>query len=324
MRKPRHQLFATYVSWTLTGFLALGAFLDGVGNAVGLITFNITLLGTIAIVVYLTLLQLYLDRYPLAWVCNDKAVKITKLNLGLLLPFLGMIVLLWIPVALNVLTMHKNPEDSVPQAVPVNITDNLQVSSVKTIQDSRAEIHVSGRQKIVSVYWEVLLSNLGESNLSIVHCRILQVGAEFPEAWYTNMEQGLYSFENGEPSKEVLPFDIPPGGTKKSYVRVGIMMTPDASRMVEDALKGTSASTVSLRTIWRLLNAKGTDFYGNKLAAVIGDDTGKMIATFPSVNDLREQEFEVSFTTARGHSIKEPLSWYKYGGPYDLSRYKTN
>ena len=102
MKNPRHQIYFTYVSWVLAGFLALGTFLDAVANAVSLITFPVALIGTIIIIVSLISVQLYLNRYPLSWIANGKLVRISKLNLGLLLPFLGMLVLLWVPTALNV------------------------------------------------------------------------------------------------------------------------------------------------------------------------------------------------------------------------------
>ena len=101
MQKPRHQVLITRLSWILWGFLAFGTFLDAVANAISLITFPVALVGTVIIVVSLFLVQIYLSKNPLSWVADGAAVKISKLNLGLVLPFVGMLVLLWIPIVFD-------------------------------------------------------------------------------------------------------------------------------------------------------------------------------------------------------------------------------
>jgi hypothetical protein len=158
--------------------------------------------------------------------------------------------------------------------------------------------------------------------MSVIDYKVIQVGKDFPANWYTDMDQGLYSFEDGLPVKESLPIDIPSGSTKKVFVRIGLMMTPDVFQLVKSEFYSLPASEATLRKIWRFLYTKETDFYGNKLTTKYLNGSEKISTFFPKLENLREQEFVVSFTTSRGQSVKEPLSWYKFGGPYDERRYQ--
>ncbi|MEM6256643.1 MAG: hypothetical protein AAF215_10885 [Cyanobacteria bacterium P01_A01_bin.123] len=114
MKKPSHQILITRFLWIISGFLALGTFLDAVANAISLITLPIALFGTALIVVSLFSVQFYLSRNPLSWVANGSSVKISKLNLGLVLPCLGMLVLLWIPPIFNDGSKSQSTQLSVP------------------------------------------------------------------------------------------------------------------------------------------------------------------------------------------------------------------
>ncbi|MBD2214005.1 ATP-binding protein [Nostoc linckia FACHB-104] len=204
----------------------------------------------------------------------------------------------------------------------INQTSNtIQVSSVKTVEDSETEIRESGGQGIISVYWEVFLSNLGDSDLSVIKYKVIQVGKDFPAIWYTSMVQGLYLFENGKAKILELPINIPSGNTQKIFVRLGLMMTPEVFKLVKEKFSNSSNSDVTLKNIWRFLYTKGTDFYGNKVTTEVIKPTGKLMRRFPSMEDIREQTFVISFTTSRGESIDKLLSWYKFGGFYDPNRY---
>ncbi|UYD31072.1 ATP-binding protein (plasmid) [Tolypothrix sp. PCC 7712] len=202
-------------------------------------------------------------------------------------------------------------------------SDSIQVSSVKTVGDSKTEIReFGGGQGIISVYWEVYLSNLGNRDLSVINYKVIQVGKDFPANWYTGMDQGLYLLENGETKRLELPINIQSGSTQKIFVRLGLMMTPEVSKLVKEKFVTSSNSDVTLKTIWRFLYTKGTDFYGNKVTTEVVDSNGKIISRFPSIEDVREQTFLIYFTTSRRKSIEKLLSWYKFGGAYDPNRYR--
>src|SRR5258708_33219778 len=42
------------------------------------------------------------------------------------------------------------------------ISDNLNITSIKTVEDSDTDIQTIGDQGVISVNWELLLSNLGD------------------------------------------------------------------------------------------------------------------------------------------------------------------
>ena len=65
MKKPKHQVWFTYISWLLIGFLGLGAFLGAVADAVSLITTLTAFIGTITIVVLLIFIQNFTPNYKL-------------------------------------------------------------------------------------------------------------------------------------------------------------------------------------------------------------------------------------------------------------------
>ena len=112
-------------------------------------------------------------------------VKVSKLNLGSVLPFVGMLILLWIPPLLDWTSTHRSVSVSnLASEIAVDeesgsekqIKDSLQVTSAKTREDIRTEIREYADRGVMSAYWEVLLSNVGSENLSVVSYKVLQVG----------------------------------------------------------------------------------------------------------------------------------------------------
>ena len=99
-------------------------------------------------------------------------------------------------------------------------------------------------------------------------------------------------------------------------------MTPEASKLVEEEFSTNSSSDVTVGTILGFLYAQGTDFYGNEITSQVVNGAGEVMLKPPSQDKLREQVFVVNFTTSRGEKVNEPLSWYQFGGPYDLRRYQ--
>lgn len=327
MQKPKHQVVITYFTWILGGFLAFGTLLDAVANATSLVTLPIALAGTIITLVLLSSVQVYLSKNPLTWVTKDSKVKISKLKPGSLLPFAGMLILLWIPPLLDWTYTHRavsssNLQSEIAIAEGSNsgkqINDSLQVTSAKTREDIRTEIREYVDQGVMSAYWEVLLSNVGSENLSVVSYKVLQVGEDFPATWYSNMDQGLYVLENQEPVKLELPVSIASGDTKKVYVRLGLMLPPEIYKLVKENFIDRSNASITSGEILRVLYEEGTDFYGNTVQNRILASTGAKLSSVSIDDELREQEFVIGFTTSRGNKISEPLSWYRFGGVYNL------
>jgi hypothetical protein len=195
------------------------------------------------------------------------------------------------------------------------VTDALKITSIKTVEDSQTQISTIGDQGVISAYWEVMLSNVGESSLSVTSYDVKQVGEDFPAVFYSGMNQGLYVFEDGNFKPLDLPIEITPGNTRKVFVRIGLLITPEAFKLIKENFSDSSNAT--LKTIWHFLFTKGTDFYGNKVEPLPAA-TGFRL---PAMDQVREQVFGITFKTSRGASIVDLVSWYKYGGAYDPRRH---
>lgn len=214
----------------------------------------------------------------------------------------------------TVVTIAVSNSPSVPDKPPV--IDNLKITSIKTVEDSQTQISPLATQGVISVYWEVMLSNVGETNLSVTSYNVRQVGKDFPAVMYSGMDQGLYAFENGNFKPLDLPVEITVGNTKKIFVRLGLLITPESYQLIKENF--TNSSPVTLKTLWHFLFTKGTDFYGNKIEP-LPKGAGY---TFPPMDEIREQVFGISFKTSRDASVEELLSWYKHGGGMDMRRHE--
>ena len=99
---PNHQRLIRNLSWLIGGFLVLGTFLDAVSNAIALVKLPLAIFGTSAIVISWVLVQYLLKRNPIDWkIADGNLVKIKKLGVRFSLPFVGMIILLWMPLGVQ-------------------------------------------------------------------------------------------------------------------------------------------------------------------------------------------------------------------------------
>jgi len=203
---------------------------------------------------------------------------------------------------------NKNEEPTVPE-------EDLVVSNVRPIIDQRTRIHESftivegkGTVKtgILSAFWEVLLSNNGANDLSVIMYDLVQVDEDFPSISYTHMKQGLYTLEDGALIPVQFPITIPAGVTKALFLRVGITMDEKAYQLVKS--KFASEQRVTLEMIINFLRLNELDFYGN---AFTEDDAG--IYSLPPIDEIKEQVFGVSFETGRGTKAVGIVSWYRHG-----------
>ena len=213
-----------------------------------------------------------------------------------------MIFLLWAPTALGMLGNGPSPP---------------KISSVRMVGKSPTEVYALANRGIVSVYWQVFLSNIDSRGRSIVRYRVKQTGSDFPEIDYPRMNQGLYLLGNGTLEKLELPLEIPPDSTKEIYVRLGLMTSPKVLEIIEENFSNGKASDVTTGEVVKILYSQGTDFYENIVENVNPIKTGPPIWQFQRGDELREQEFTVSFVTAREEETTGLLSWYKFGGFYD-------
>jgi tetratricopeptide (TPR) repeat protein len=85
----------------LWGLVALGAVLDSVANAIVLVTPMVASIGTASIVLVWFLAYMLLPSHPLPWVIGNQRVLVRKLGVMWTAYAVGIVVLLWIPSALQ-------------------------------------------------------------------------------------------------------------------------------------------------------------------------------------------------------------------------------
>lgn len=200
--------------------------------------------------------------------------------------------------------------------VPV---DNLLVISVRPIFDQPTFVIESSRLEsgeevptgILSVSWELLLSNNGIHDLSVVRYDLLQIGDEFAARGYTDMNQGVYKL--GEGGLFPFPVTIAAGETIPMYLRIGIQMDDKAYRILVNDFPVEEQS--NLQDVINFLRDEGLDFYGNSITENI---EGAYI--FPPIDQINEQIFGVSFETSREAKAIAAVSWYEYGIYREIER----
>ena len=201
-----------------------------------------------------------------------------------------------------------NPTDDTRHVVVETATaqDKLIVSKVRTIIDQPTVIHQFLKTGIMSVYWEITISNNGTMDLSVIDYNIAQVNANSGPISYSNMQQGIYTLKEGQLVPVQFPITVETGHSQALFLRVGIMMDENAYNLVKTKFKVEGKANV--KSIIDFLRLEGTDFYGN---VITKQESG--VFTFPSIDKIVEQVFGISFESSRGVKTTEIFSWYKYG-----------
>lgn len=118
------------VSYFMTGVLVLGALLDSIGNAIQVINPTLTYIFTIPLLVLLIFQDNLLETYPINWRTSDRSpIKIRRLGIQLKLILFGMLILLWIPRAIEFSSQSTNGRKSnqIPEIILMvsNSTEEL-------------------------------------------------------------------------------------------------------------------------------------------------------------------------------------------------------
>jgi hypothetical protein len=109
MNPPWYQRTSKIGMYVLGGFVALGAVLDSVTNAVSLMTPMVAGIGTACVVLVWFLAQIILPSHPLPWVFGNQLMQVRKPGVQPTAFALGMVLLLWIP---SVITGWQTPPPS--------------------------------------------------------------------------------------------------------------------------------------------------------------------------------------------------------------------
>ena len=174
-----------------------------------------------------------------------------------------------------------------------------------SIRKSAGELHFGS----VAVPWELLLSNTGNSTVSITRYEVSQIDGNSSQVLYSGLDRGLFSPEGNQPVS--LPMVLEAGKSVRLLAVVGLNPGRKAYTTMAETIQGNEA-TVSLSSIEGALAKRGIDLYDNPVAPYISD--GAVIG-WRVEQQGKEQVFLFKMNTARGAVVTEVSSWY------DLKRY---
>lgn len=189
---------------------------------------------------------------------------------------------------------------------PAAAQDNLVVSKVRTIIDQPTVIHQFLKTGIMSVYWELTISNNGTMDLSVIDYDIAQIDEDSGPLSYSHMQQGIYTLKEGQLVPVQFPIAVAAGHSQALFLKVGILMDENAYKLVKTKFKVEGQANV--KSIEDFLRLEETDFYGN---AFTKQESG--VYALPPIDKIAEQVFGISFESSRGVKTTEIISWYKYG-----------
>ncbi len=158
----------------------------------------------------------------------------------------------------------------------------------------------------VIVPWDLLLSNTGNSTISITGYKVVQVADQGREVQYSGLDSGLFSGDGKESLP--LPMVLEAGKSIRIVAMVGITPGKGALRVLTELLSKQS-SAMSVYSIEEFLAAQEIDIYDNTVTPYVSN--GKVFGWRVNQHG-NEQRFMFTLRTARGTETKELSSWYDY------------
>jgi hypothetical protein len=173
-----------------------------------------------------------------------------------------------------------------------------------------------GGEKIISLPFEILISNTGKNTVSLINYRLIQrnnTGLLYPE-YHTGMNQGF----TDEDEKEIdIPFIILAGESKLVRIHTGIKIKEDIYQKINQVYKVeygkdiTSEDTFTYGELQYYQVKAKTDFYGNKLEGSAFKDTdGEAGAIVSYPTNMRYPEFWLTFKTASSNYFE--IAYHEY------------
>lgn len=194
--------------------------------------------------------------------------------------------------------------ESGPSEPPAS-SDEIKITKVRPIVDQPTKIRDFAGTGIMSLHWELVLSNNGDRDLSVIDYDVLQVLKKGPIS-YTDLRQGIYFLQDTKLQPVKFPMVIPAGHSSALFIRLGVMIDDKAYAMIKDEFDGKQPQNAS--SIIDFLRSREIDVYGNPFTK---SDIG--VYSLPPLNEIRDPVFSVTFKTARNTEIADLVSWYKYG-----------
>ena len=161
----------------------------------------------------------------------------------------------------------------------------------------------------VSIPWDIVITNVGASTISISAIDIHELTSQGSHVLYVHLAGPVLTPDQ---QKAVdLPLSIEAGKSERLTVMVGLIAGSRAYKLLSAGLEG-NAKPVSLNALEKTLAASKIDIYDNPAEPIFvsGEVRGWSVAS-----PIREQSFAFSIKTVRGAVATDISSWYSSRRP---------
>ena len=158
----------------------------------------------------------------------------------------------------------------------------------------------------VTVPWDLMVSNTGNSTISITGYEASQIAGSKGQLMYSGLDRGLFSSESNQPL--ALPIVLEAGKSIRLLAVVGLNPGQKAYNVLAKTVSGTE-ETRSLKSVEKLLASKMLDIYDNPVTPL---NTSGVVSGWRVEKQGKEQVFIFKIRTARGSEVKELASWYDF------------
>lgn len=159
---------------------------------------------------------------------------------------------------------------------------------------------------ILIVPWDIVISNIGNSTVSITDYEVSQQNTSDKIDYYSDLNHGLTSADTNE--SITLPITLEAGKSMHFKLLIGIKLGENANRIVSK-IPNTKNKPISIHAIEHELATNKIDIYDNPVTTF---GTDKIIAGWRVENTDKNQIFNFQFKTARGYSTQAYSSWYNF------------
>lgn len=156
----------------------------------------------------------------------------------------------------------------------------------------------------VVVPWNLLLSNVGNSTISVTSYEVTQIVGSDKYVSYSGLDNGLSAAETNEPI--ALPFSLEAGRSVRLNLNIGLNPGPSAYEHLTSLMVGATAS-MSIGKAELSLAGKSIDIFDNPAKPMISDGT---VMGWEIENWKNEQVFLIKLVTSRGAVTSELAFWY--------------
>jgi hypothetical protein len=155
----------------------------------------------------------------------------------------------------------------------------------------------------ITVPWELLLSNIGNTTVSITEYEVFQLDTE-GQILYTGLDRGLFSPENNQ--LVALPIALEAGKSIRLTAVIGLNPGKKAYAAITENMSNIQMQQPLIK-IQKILAKKGLDIYDNPVVPSIMDGE---VSGWRVEQQENEQIFLFKMHTARGVEANEVSSWY--------------